>query len=338
MPDVTVIVPCFNEATTIGALLQALLDQTHPVKEMQILVVDGGSTDGTQAVVSAFAESHAEMNIELLQNPARMIPHALNIGIGSASGEVVIRLDAHSVPYPDYVQLCLETLEKTEAANVGGAWEIHPGTETWIARSIAAAASHPLGAGDARYRTAGQAGEVETVPFGAFRADWLRRVGPFNEALLTNEDYEYNARILKAGGKIWFDPGIRTIYFARSRYAGLARQYARYGYWKARMLLAHPGTLRWRQAAPPAFVAAMVVLGLGSVFWQAARWLLAVQLGGYAAVTILAGILEAFRRRDPAVSVGFAIALWVMHLSWGGAFLVGLFLRLPQATHEYDRA
>ena len=134
----------------------------------------------------------------------------------NASNDVIIRLDAHSHPYPDYVTRTVSALEADVADNVGGLWEIKPGSDTWIARSIALAASHPLGVGDALYRHGKKAAYVETVPFGGFRRELWEKLGGFDETLLTNEDYEFNSRILKSGGKIWFDPEIRSVYYSRS--------------------------------------------------------------------------------------------------------------------------
>ncbi len=321
---VSIIVPCYNEAGTIEALLDAIRRQSFPASQLQVLVMDGGSTDGTRDILDRYGVDHPDLRLRVLDNPAQTIPAALNLGIQAAEGETIVRLDAHSVPYPDYVQRCLEALERTGAANVGGVWDIQPGGKGWLARSIAAAAGHPLGAGDARYRTHGQPGWAETVPFGAYRAEWLSAVGPFDESLLTNEDYQLNARILKAGGRIWFDPSIRSVYFARGSLRQLARQYLRYGYWKARMLHGHPDTLKWRQALPPLFVlGALVLLGLG-VFWPLGRILLAVQWGGYALALLVAGLIEAARRHDVALMVGMPVSLGVMHLCWGSAFLLGL--------------
>jgi succinoglycan biosynthesis protein ExoA len=322
-PIVSIIVPCYNEERTIGLLLQAILDQSVKPAALEVILADGGSTDRTAAVARAFAEQHPQLCARVVENPARAIPAALNRAIEIARGEVIIRLDAHSIPQPDYVEQCLRVLEATSAANVGGVWEIHPSAPTWIARGVAAAASHRLGAGDARYRTSGAAGEVDTVPFGAYPRAWLDRVGPYDESLLTNEDYEYNVRLWQAGGKVWFDPSIRSIYFARATLGDLARQYARYGHWKARMLRRYPGTLRWRQALPPAFVLATIFLGLAAAWLPLARWLLALQWALYAVALVAAGVLQAVRRRDPAVAVGMPQALAVMHLAWGGAFWWG---------------
>ena len=322
-PAVSIIVPCFNEEPTIGLLLQAILDQSFSAAKMEVILADGGSTDGTLGVVRAFADQHPSLRIAVIENPQQIIPAALNRAIEAARGAVIVRLDAHSIPQPDYVAQCLRVLGETEAANAGGVWQIHPSAGTWIARGSAAAASHRLGAGDARYRTSGVAGEVDTVPFGAYPRAWLKRVGPYDESLLTNEDYEYNVRLRRAGGKIWFDPSICSIYFARATLGELARQYLRYGFWKARMLRRYPRTLRWRQALPPLFALAALVLA-GAAPWLAlARWLLALQWALYAAVLLAAAAAQARLRRDPALALGMPLAWTVMHLAWGSAFWWG---------------
>jgi succinoglycan biosynthesis protein ExoA len=321
---VSLIIPCYNEAGTIENLLAAIQGQTAEASTLEVLVVDGCSTDGTRAKVTAYAAEHPELSIRLIDNPDRIIPAALNRGIQAAGGDVIIRLDAHSAPAPNYIERCLEILKRTGAANVGGVWQIEAGADGWQARSIAAAAAHPLGAGDARYRISGEAGPIDTVPFGAFQARWLQKVGPFNESLLTNEDYEYNVRLRQAGGTVYFDPSIRSTYFARSSFPALARQYARYGFWKARMLRLHPGSLVWRQALPPLFVSATLVLGIAGFAWPLAWVLLAVKWGGYAAVLLLFGISSAIQRRDLALALGGPLSVAIMHIFWGGAFLWGL--------------
>jgi len=321
VPRVTLIIPCYNEQASIGLLLEAIRRQTCGLAKIEVIIADGMSDDGTRDAIQDYASKHLEMTIHLLDNPQRIIPAALNAAIDAAEGDVIIRLDAHSAPKPDYVERCLAVLEETGVANAGGVWEIQPGAETWMARAIAVAASHPLGAGDARYRISGEPGSVDTVPFGAFRIEWLEKVGPFNEELLTNEDYEYNVRIRNAGGLIWFDPSIRSIYFARPDLRSLARQYWRYGYWKVRMLQRYPQTLRWRQALPPIFVLSTIILTALAFPFPLARLLLAVQLGAYLIVTTFAGLLESIRRKDMELIMGFPPAIWTMHFSWGGGFL-----------------
>jgi succinoglycan biosynthesis protein ExoA len=321
MPRVSVIVPCYNEQSTIRSLLEALREQTFPRGEMEVVIADGMSSDGTRDAIAAFQRDFIDFDVRVVDNARRSIPSALNCAIEASRGGIIIRLDAHSKPYPDYVANCVNAHEAGRGDNVGGVWEIQPGAQTWIAKSIAAAASHPLGVGDALYRHTTRAAEVDTVPFGSFRRVLIDRVGNFDESLLTNEDYEFNARVRRAGGRIWLDPSIRSIYFARSTLLELARQYWRYGFWKWRMLRRYPKTLRWRQALPPLFVLSLIVLASVSIFLPIVGYVLAGEMLIYFSVLILAGLYAAFRRREPYLVIGLPLAISIMHLTWGGGFL-----------------
>lgn len=318
---VSVIVPCFNEVDTIGSLLSAIAGQDFPMDDLEIVIADGMSDDGTRGVIESYAAEHPQISIRLVDNHERIIPAGLNKAIEVSNGDYVIRLDAHSRPNPDYISRCVRILESSDVANVGGAWEIEPGGEGCFARGIAAAAAHPLGAGGARYRVGGPPGRVETVPFGAFKRSWMERVGRFDETLLTNEDYEYNVRIRDLGGEIFFDPSVRSVYLARNSLTALARQYTRYGFWKAQMLRSHPGSIRLRQIVPPLFIGSLLILLPMAIISAAARVLLAFELALYFGVLIASGVIEAFKRRRLSVVASFPLAVAVIHFSWGGAFL-----------------
>ena len=326
MPKLSIIIPCYNEQDTIELLLDALYDQTYPRSDLEVVIADGISTDHTRSVIAEYQASHPDFNVRVVDNPKRHIPAALNTALKAAEGEIIIRIDAHAVPNATYVQYSVEALEAGLAENVGGVWDIHARQDNWIARSIAIAAAHPLGVGGARYRYTNEAGHVDTVPFGAFYKHLVDRIGSFDERLLTNEDYEFNTRIRRAGGRIWLDPRIRSIYYARSTLGSLSRQYFRYGFWKARMLRRYPGTLRPRQALPPLFVLSLVCLvGLGFIH-PIFHWLLMFGLGFYIIVIGSAGIGLAIQKKDPLLAIGFVLAVLTMHLSWGSAFLYSLVL------------
>ena len=324
MVKVSVIVPCYNEEKTIGLLLGAVYRQSFPRSETEVVVSDGLSSDRTQAVVAEFQDSHPDLSIRVVENSRRSIPSGLNAAIRASQGEFIVRLDAHSVPEPDYVARCVADLEACRGDNVGGVWQIKPGGKRWMARAIAAAAAHPLGVGDALYRYATRPSEVDTVPFGAFRRATIEKVGLFDETLLTNEDYELNTRIRQSGGKVWLDPDIRSVYFARSNLAALARQYFRYGFWKFRMLQRYPNTLRWRQVLPPVFVTSLILFAVLSLFWGLARIALVLEVGLYAAVMLAAGISLAFKNKMGSLAAGVPLAILTMHLSWGWGFLVSV--------------
>ena len=321
---VSIIIPCYNERNTIYLLLDALFAQTYPLSAMEVIIADGGSTDGTPAVIAAWQAQHPDLAVEVIENPHQTIPAALNLAIKASSGEMIVRLDAHSQPHPEYVARAVEALSKGLGQNVGGVWDIRPGSDHWIAHSIAAAAGHPIGVGDAHYRYSEQPAFVDTVPFGAFNRSLLDQVGMFDETLLTNEDYEFNARIRQSGGKIWFDPQIRSIYYARSDLNALAHQYWRYGYWKWQMLRRYPETLRWRQALPPMFVLSLLLLFLLSPFFLFFRWALIALLGVYIFVLLLAGLQLSIKYKKPALWLGVPLAIACMHFSWGSGFLWGV--------------
>lgn len=320
-PKVSIIVPCYNEQSTIRLLLEALCAQTFPRAEMEVVIADGMSTDGTRAAIAAFQSEFPELDLRVVDNIRRNIPSGLNRALEAARGEIIVRLDGHSRPYPDYIERCFEAHQADRGENIGGVWEIQPGAATWIAESIAAAAAHPLGVGDAMYRLAASAAEVDTVPFGSYRRTLVDRIGAYNESLLTNEDYEFNARIRKASGRVWLDPDIRSVYFARATLGELIRQYWRYGYWKWRMLRNFPGTVRWRQALPPVFVSSLMGLGLASFFVPVARLLLAAELIVYFSFLLFAGAYAALKHRKIFLLPGLPLAITAMHVSWGSGFL-----------------
>ena len=285
---VSVIIPCYNEEKTITQLLDAIHRQTYPQDRLEVIIADALSIDNTRKCISDFQVEHPELNIRVVDNPKRIIPAGLNLAIASATGEVILRMDAHAIPAVDYIESCVAALEAGLGENVGGVIDVRPGKENWIGRSIAVATAHPLGVGDALYRWTAKPTEADTVAFGSFKRTLIDKIGPFDESLLINEDYEFNTRVRASGGKIWIDPAIRAVYYSRPDLRSLARQYFSYGYWKFRMLKRYPKTLRWRQALPPIFVFGILMLLLLFSFWNLARIGFAAVIGLYLAI-LLAG-------------------------------------------------
>ncbi|MCK9246548.1 MAG: glycosyltransferase family 2 protein [Anaerolineaceae bacterium] len=324
-PFVSVIIPCRNEEKTIHLVLDALHKQSYPLDEMEVVIADGLSTDGTRRAIQAFSNTHPKLRIRLVDNHKQIIPAALNTAIQAATGDIIVRMDAHSLPVPDYIQRCVDALLADKAENVGGVWKIAPQNTGWIARSIAAAAANPLAVGDARYRFTDKAGYQDTVPYGAYKRDLFKRIGYFDENLLANEDYEFNTRIRQSGGRIWLDPAIECTYFARPTLKALAKQYWGYGYWKAQMLKRYPDTLRWRQALPPVFVLSLIALALAGFFWRPAWLGLGAMVGLYLLIQLIAAIRISLKQEDLKLAAGIVLATITMHLSWGIALIAGLF-------------
>lgn len=322
---VSVVIPCLNEEKTIRQVLDALRAQSYPLELMEIVIADGGSKDRTREIISAYQTEYPELKIQLVDNPKRIIPAGVNVAMMASVGEIIVRMDAHSIPQNDYVARCVAGLEAGLGDNVGGRWDIMPSGTTWIAKSIALAAAHPIGVGDAQYRHSDTAAAVDTVPYGSFYRALLDKVGLFDETLIANEDYEFNTRIRQSGGTIWFDPQIRCQYFARPNLSRLAKQYWTYGFWKFKMLQRYPSTIRWRQFLPPAFLLGLIFLAVLSIFFKPAVYALAAVLGIYLLVLLLVGLSQGIKEKNIALVLGVPLAIATMHFSWAAGFIASIF-------------
>jgi cellulose synthase/poly-beta-1,6-N-acetylglucosamine synthase-like glycosyltransferase len=322
--DVSVIVPCLNEERFIGKTLENLANQ-HDHERYEIIVVDGMSRDNTRKVISEFSARNPRARLRLVANPAKSIPVGLNLGIRQASGQIIVRMDAHSVPSPNYVRQCVKRLSDPGVSVVGMPWRIQPGAETLTARAIAMAVAHPFGVGDAKYRMRNPPGVLPSilVPFGAYRKSLWQKLGA-GETLLTNEDYDFNYRARCSSGQVILDPSGHCTYYARPTLRALARQYARYGTWKARMLKMHPTSIRLRQAVPPSFVGGVMLLGALSPWVTAALWMALFVVTIYAALAFTFGLRLSRRVGDFRLALLVSMAFFVIHWFWGGGFLWGV--------------
>jgi len=334
-PFVSIVIPCFNEERYIYKVLENLAGQ-YQSGRFEIVVVDGRSTDATRERVADFKRAYPSLRVRLVDNPVRNIPAGVNLGIADARGDVIVRMDAHSIPSANYVRRCVEQLEGAEeVAVVGMPWRIRPGAETRAARAVALAVAHPFGIGDAKYRMPDRAATefVDTVPFGVFRKSLWREVGGFNEALLANEDYDFHYRIRERGGRILLDTSGHSLYFARPTIRELARQYFRYGTWKAQMVKLHPRSLRWRHLVAPAFVAGVLLTALAGFWWRPAWLLLLAAVVPYTLLSLLCAFQLARRARELSLLPLIALIFPVLHVAWGSSFWLGL-LRAPRLQTE----
>jgi hypothetical protein len=322
LPFVSVVMPVRNEAPHIARTLRALLAGDYPTQRMEVLVVDGCSTDETAEIVEAVAE--ADRRVQRLENPAGSAAAGLNIGVAAARGSVIVRMDGHVIPAGDYVTRCVDALERTGAAAVGG--RMVGRGETDFGRAVAAAQATRLGSGGARYRIGGE-GPVDTVYLGAWRRETLLALGGFDETLPRNQDYELCVRVRAAGGQVWLDPAIRSETITRGTVPGLARQYFHYGEGRAGTTVRHPRSLRGRQAAPPALMALLVgSRALGRRVPVLGR-IGAVAAGAYAVAVGAASLRAASRMRDRGEASGAAwlpTVFLIMHNSWAAGFWWGL--------------
>ncbi len=317
LPFVSVIMPVHNEAAFIERSLTAVLEQSYPSERLEILLADGRSTDNTRECVARLVQRYSAINVIVLDNPGRTAPKGLNVGLGQACGEIIVRVDGHCEIAPDYVAKCVQHLRQGKADGVGG--PIETVGETVCARAIALAMSSPFGVGGVAFRTIrDRTMDVDTVAFPGYTRQAIEKAGLFDEELVRNQDDEYNYRLRKLGGRILLTPEIKARYYSRSSWRSLWRQYFQYGYWKVRVMQKHPRQMRLRQFVPFAFVASLLLALALSLFVGFAP--LALVAGSYLVANLAAAIITAPGRLWPLVSLSFAI----LHLSYGFGSLSGL--------------
>ena len=313
-PVVTIVVPMLNEAGFIEACLEGFSAQTWPAELLDVVVVDGGSTDGSRTTVESWAASHPWVGV--IDNANRCAAAAFNRGIEVARGEVLCLFSSHGVPAEDYVERSVEVLHDSGAVGVGGAY-LHVGLDP-RSSAIGLAMVSPFGMASP-HRSATHRIEVDTISHPAYVLEALRDAGPFDESMLRNEDYEMNWRLRERGGSLVVDPLISSIYRPRGTIRALGRQFFWYGRFKARMLRDHPRSVQPRHLVPPA-----AVLGAVAAPWllgsRRTRPIVLVGFVGYLAV-LAAALRRAHPRDHDASPAAFVAALPVMHASWG----VGLF-------------
>jgi glycosyltransferase involved in cell wall biosynthesis len=333
---VSCILPCRNEERFIGPCLDSFLATAYPHDELELLVVDGCSNDGTRAIVEQYSARHPW--IRLLENPKRIVPTALNIGIKAATGDVIVRLDAHVVYPPDYIPKCVAALERTGADNVGGMVVTLPANHTPMAEAIAVGLSHPFGVGNSWFRIGTtEARWVDTVPFGCFRRELFTRVGLFDEELVRNQDDEFNFRIIREGGRILLLPDVVSYYYARESPAHAARMLYQYGYFKPLVARKIGRVVTLRQLVPPAFVAALAGGIVLTLLWPRGGILLGALVVTYAAAALVSAAGQV-RTRGIRCAAALAAVFPLLHIAYGAGFIRGLWSLLVSRDRWRDPA
>jgi glycosyltransferase involved in cell wall biosynthesis len=284
--------PCLNEAGFIEACVQSVRSQTYPSDCLEILIADGGSSDGTRETLARLAGG--DDRIRVIDNPERIQSVGLNRILAQARGDVIVRMDVHCEYAPDYVQKCVEVLERTGADNVGGAQRCRG--RGAFEKAVCAALRSPLGVGGAAYRNPDKEGYVDTVFLGAYRKSVFDRIGPWDPAAITNEDAELNQRLVAAGGRIHLSREIVVHYSPRSSFGALARQYYRYGRGRARTLRKHGRFLSLRPALPFLAVTAGLVLLAASPWTRLPLYVFSLAALALAAEAIRVGLPGGLRR------------------------------------------
>ena len=321
----SVICPIYNEEKYISQFLDSISQQDYPKDDLEILLVDGMSKDRTRDIISEYANKYP--CLRLVDNPQQTVPYAMNNGIKSAKGDVIIRLDAHAEYPSNYFIVLVQKLNELEGAeNVGGVCITLPCNETVAAVAIAECLSNKFGMGNSYFRVgAKEVMSVDTVPFGCFRKSLFDKVGLYDTDMIRNQDDELNGRIIKNGGKIYLLPDVEIKYFARDKISKVRKMFYQYGLYKplGNKKLGSPATIR--QFFPLLFVIGLVV---GLILCL----LFPVLLPFYGAVIVLhllIGVIEGIKSARKTYKYGcifFMPYIFLnMHISYGIGYLRGMY-------------
>jgi glycosyltransferase involved in cell wall biosynthesis len=321
-PMVSIVIPCRNEEAYIARCLDSILASEYPQDRLEILVADGRSSDRTRKILRTYELGYR--SVVLLDNAHATTPAGLNVAIRAATGEIIIRMDAHVFYPPDYISRLVTALQESGADNVGGVLETAPADETPLARAIALGMSHPFGVGNAHFRIGTRERRwVDTVPFGCFRREVFQQIGLFDEELIRNQDDELNFRLITRGGRILLVPDVSCRYFVRKSLGQLALMYYQYGYFKPLVARKVGRVMTVRQLVP-----ALLVLALAGSF-TLSLWLPAfAAIFGSVALAYVAALLVSAAAAVPRGGLRSAVALIAvfptLHFSYGLGFLLGI--------------
>lgn len=315
---VSVVMPVYNESRYIDKCIKSLLQQDFPQDDMEWIFVDGNSTDDTVQRIESYADQYPKL-IKVLNNPHKIVPYAMNIGIKESKGRYIVRLDAHADYSDDYISKCVKYLDTIKVDNVGGVAETK--ADGFIGTCIAKMLSSRFGVGNSEFRTSGKSGYVDTVPFGAFRREVFSKYGGYDERLVRNQDNEMNYRIRKNGGKIYLTDDIHLSYYCRDSIKGISDMAKKNGMWNVITMKLCPGAMGIRHFIPLAFVLSMIGLGALGFIFKYFWWLLGFELVLYLALNVIFSAKQAECLREFFMIL---VLFPTFHISYGLGSLKGI--------------
>ena len=334
---VSIIVPCRNEERFILKCLRSIKLFKLPEKvKIEILVVDGRSTDRTLKIIKKVIARNP--SIRLLDNPGITQSSALNIGLSAARGGRIMRLDAHTLYPPDYLEKCYETAVRTKADNVGGICITEPGGRGYQAQLVQALTTHKFGVGNSGFRTSAKEGPKDTVPFGFFDRKVFYKIGLFDERLIRAQDYEFNRRIIALGGVVWLNPKIKSRYFNQKSISDFyCKQFLKEAPYNAYMWYLAPYSFTPRHAITGIFTTG--VLG-GIMFAPLFPVAIGIPFAGvmslYFILAIFSSIQQTIRYKKLMHLFILPFAFFFYHFIHGLGLLTGL-LRLATCTSPVQK-
>lgn len=339
---ISVVVPIYNEEKYIDKFLHSLIEQDYPADKMEILLIDGMSTDETRERINAFAKRHSAYDIRIFDNKNKTVPYAMNIGIREAKGKYLVRLDAHAEYERVYIRVAIEELEsRPEVVNVGG-YAVTRGRGK-MGEAIASMLSSPFGVGNSSFRVEGSEGYVDTVPFGVFRRELFDKIGGYDLRLTRNQDNEMNGRIRANNYKIYLTPRMRFTYWCRDTISAICEMARQNGYWNILTARISSSAMSLRHFVPLIFVSTLFLGLLGLAVTAIFKWTILFKITAILLLLelllylLLALYFAGKCKKQTKKSVFLYVYLFfIFHLNYGFASMRGILAKVPYLENPYS--
>lgn len=326
---VSIIIPCRNEIKYIEYFIISLLKQDYSLDNLEVIVADGMSEDGTRGILEQICKKHN--HIRMIDNPLKIVSSGLNLAISIAKYDIIMRMDVHTEYAEDYISKCVETLIQTRAGNVGGPARTR--AESFLQSAIASAYHSRFAVGGASFHFADFEGEVDTLPYGCWQKETLIKIGLFDEMLVRNQDDELNYRLIKAGYKIWQNPNICSWYYPRNSLRKLFIQYYQYGYWKVKVIRKYHRPAAMRHLLPGAFIVALLFSAVLTEFIPNFRWILYLVLATYLLFVLVGTVIISMNSSWRYFCI-MPLILTTFHTSYGMGFIYSLMKNATGFTND----
>ncbi|MDN4481007.1 glycosyltransferase family 2 protein [Demequina muriae] len=320
-PGVSVVMPVRNESSALASSVAAVLESGYG-GQLEVVVAVGPSDDGTEEIARGLAHTG---QVVVVDNPSGRTPDGLNAAIAAAKHDVIVRMDGHAHMPVGYIDLAVDALRRTGAANVGG--RMVPDSPGPFGRAVAVAMASRWGLGGASHRQGGREEASASVYLGSFRREALVEVGGYDPHFVRAQDWELNHRLRRAGYVVWFVPEMAVPYTPRDGWGPLRQQFFASGRWRREVARKHPETRTLRYVAAPAMVvvnaSAIVAAGLGAALGAPALGWLLVAPAAYL-LGVLGATASLASRTGARAALAMPVVLITMHVAWGVGYLCGV--------------
>ncbi|MCH5266441.1 MAG: glycosyltransferase family 2 protein [Lachnospiraceae bacterium] len=320
-------VVAYNEEERLPALLSDIAGQSYPKKNTELLLIDGGSGDGTRKQMEQFARDYGEKyaGILVLDNPGKILSCGWNVALVHFTGDAILRVDAHSHIPSDFIEKNVETLQGGEMVSGGARPVVCEGEKGWQ-RTLLLAEESLFGSSISSFRRNEERAYVKSLFHGAYRREVFEAVGGFREDLGRTEDNEIHYRIRKKGYRLCMSPDIRSYQYIRPTLGKMCRQKYGNGYWIGLTAGVCPGCLSLYYFVPGAFIGGIVlttIAALCGIYWPAL-----LMWGAYLLLAVTMAMLAVRGKKKSPSQFLLPVLFFLLHISYGAGTWLGL-VKMP---------